>query len=107
LRESFCFAISFCIEIYAFGVIFDVGFNPLCPYHWGFEFFPPGAPKVSSERVMLEMLPLAVFLLWCRLPLFSLHQEGWSFYSLMGVQVLSCSYSGKFWVSVHCGRQAS
>jgi hypothetical protein len=52
---------------------------------------------------MLDILPLAGFLLCCRLPLFSPQQGSWSSDSLMGAQVLSWSHSGEHWVSVHCG----
>jgi hypothetical protein len=51
------------------------------------------------------MLPLAMFLLWCRLPLFSPQRGGWNSRFLMGVWGLSCNHSGEYWVSVHCGRQ--
>jgi hypothetical protein len=46
-----CLAVSFCVEIYAFGVAFGYGFNLLCPCSCCFEFFfPSGAPAVFLEE---------------------------------------------------------
>jgi hypothetical protein len=69
--ESSCFAVSFCIKIYASEVVIGYGFNPLCPCIWGFEFFSPGAPAVFLREEYAEYLPLAGLLLWCQLPVFS------------------------------------
>jgi hypothetical protein len=64
------------------GVGFGYGFNLLCPCSWCFEFlgvfFLLELQECSSERGGLDKLPLAGFLLWCQLSLFSL-SEGLEF----------------------------
>jgi hypothetical protein len=37
LMERGCLDISFCIEMCTFGVVFCLGFHPLCPYSWCFD----------------------------------------------------------------------
>jgi hypothetical protein len=67
---SSCLAVSFCIEIYASGIDFGYGFNPCAPVVGILSFFLLEPQQCSSERDMLDMLPL-VGLLWWQLPLFS------------------------------------
>jgi hypothetical protein len=69
--ESSCLAVSFCIEIYAFEIVLVRVLIPCSPEIGVFEFFLLELQQYSSERGMLDILPLAGFLLCCRLPLFS------------------------------------
>jgi hypothetical protein len=47
-------AVSFCIEIYASGVVFGYSFNPLGPCSWSFEFILFDLQQFSSARSMLD-----------------------------------------------------
>jgi hypothetical protein len=53
--------------------------------------------QCSSERGMLNMLALAMFLLWCTLPFFFPQQGIWSSHPLMEAQGFSCSCKGECW----------
>jgi hypothetical protein len=68
--ESSCLDVPFCIKIYGSGVVLVRVLISCAPVVDVLNFFPPGAIAVS-ERGMLDMLPLAGFLLWCWLPPFS------------------------------------
>jgi hypothetical protein len=69
LMESSYLAVSFFIEIHASVLVLVKVLIPCAPVV-GVLFLILDLQKISSERVMLEMLLIAGFLLWCRLPLF-------------------------------------
>jgi hypothetical protein len=60
LRDSGCLAVSFCIEIYATGVIFGKGFNPLCPVLGVLSFFFCTSRSSPQTGVFWKCYPLQV-----------------------------------------------
>jgi hypothetical protein len=66
LMESGCLAVSFCIEIYASGVVLVMVLISSSPVVGVLIFFNPGASAVFlREEGILNMLSFAGFFLWC------------------------------------------